>query len=276
MRRDHLKAAECKIHRGDNLPHLKRLPPGFCDLIYLDPPFFTGKNRKTTDQSAGYSDRWEGGISSYLSFMQPRLVQCHRVLAEHGTLYLHVDWRVSHHLRIVLDDLFGRSNFMNEIVWHYRTGGLSRGWFARKHDTILVYARRLGKHRFHVLRQGEYRTDGLKRDSQGRPYKSTKKGRLYFSAEGPALTDVWDVPFLSTVSKERVGWPTQKPQALLERIIRASSNPGDLVADFFCGSGTTLAAAQVLGRQWLGCDVSPEAVRIAQRRLSRLRVSASK
>ncbi len=275
MRRDDQKAVVCKIHRGDNLPFLERQPQGLCDLIYLDPPFFTGKNRKTTDQSAGYSDRWDGGISSYLSFMQPRLAQCHRLLAEHGTLYLHVDWRVSHHLRIALDDLFSRSNFMNEIVWHYRTGGLSRRWFARKHDTILVYARRLGKHRFQLLRQGEYRTDGLKRDRQGRPYKSTTKGRLYFNVEGPALTDVWDMPFLSTVSKERVDWPTQKPQALLERIILASSNPGDLVGDFFCGSGTTLAAAKALGRRWLGCDISPEAVRIARGRLSRLRVSSS-
>ncbi|MFH1416880.1 MAG: site-specific DNA-methyltransferase [Planctomycetota bacterium] len=273
MRSDDVKAAACSVHCGDNLPYLERLPPGCCDLIYLDPPFFTGKHRKTADQSAGFSDRWDGGIASYLSFMQPRLAQCHRVLAEHGTLYLHCDWRVCHHLRIGLDELFGRSNFMNEIVWHYRTGGLSRRWFARKHDTILVYARRLGKHRFHVLRHGEFRTDGLKRDSRGRPYKSTKKGRLYFNAEGPALTDVWDVPFLSTVSNERVAWPTQKPQALLERIILASSDPGDLVADFFCGSGTALAAAKMLGRRWLGCDVSPEAVRIAKRRLSRLRVT---
>ena len=109
---------------------------------------------------------------------------------------------------------------------------------------------------------------GLKYDEQGRPYKSTRQGRLYFHADGPAMTDVWDLPFLSTVSLERTGWPTQKPLALLERIIRASSDPGDLVADFFCGSGTTLVAAQRLGRRYVGCDTSVEAVRIARGRLT--------
>ena len=161
-------------------------------------------------QSATFDDRWPAGTRSYLEFMRPRLEQCRRLLGERGTLYVHADWRAGHYLRIQLDEVFGHRNFLNEIVWHYRTGGLSNRWFARKHDTILVYARSLGRHRFNVIRQGEFRTDGLKRDARGRPYKSTRKGRLYFHTDGPALTDVWDIPFLSTVSLERTGWPAQK------------------------------------------------------------------
>lgn len=275
------RAAESAVHRGDNLLIMQRLPDGCCDLIYLDPPFMTGKARtlpagrvaargaeRSRRRADAYSDQWAGGLKRYLAFMQPRLAECRRLLAPHGSLYVHVDWRVAHYVRILLDTIFGAERFLNEIIWHYRTGGVSRRWFARKHDTILLYAREPGRHRFNVLRDGVYRTDGLKRDANGRPYKSTKKGPLYFNAAGPALADVWDIPFLSTVSRERVRWPTQKPLALLTRIIRASTRPGDLVADFFCGSGTTLVAAKSIGRRWLGCDQSAQAVRITRTRLA--------
>jgi len=163
--------------------------------------------------------------------------------------------------------LYGYDHFLNEIIWSYRSGGRSRRWFARKHDTILVYARQHGRHRFRVLREGAFRTDGLKYDDRGRPYKNTKAGRLYFHPDGPALTDVWEIPFLSTVARERVDYPTQKPERLLERIIEALTDPGDVVADLFCGSGTTLAVAERLGRRWLGCDISPKAVGVARKRL---------
>ena len=268
MRRRPRAAVSSRLHCGDNLPYMGELPDGCCDLIYVDPPFCTRKERRGAAESATFDDRWPAGTRSYLQFMRPRLRECRRLLARHGTLYVHVDWRVSHYMRIELDEVLGHENFLNEIVWHYRTGGLSKRWFARKHDTILAYARALGRHRFNVIRQGEFRTDGLKRDERGRPYKSTKKGRLYFHTDGPALTDVWDIPFLSTVSLERTGWPAQKPLALLERIIQASSRPGDVVADFFCGSGTTLVAAQRLKRQWLGCDISKTATAIAAKRLA--------
>jgi site-specific DNA-methyltransferase (adenine-specific) len=250
---------------------MSALPPAACDLIYIDPPFCSGRTRvgrpSGSAAPARFEDAWSGGIKAYLAFMLPRLEQCHRLLSTAGTLYVHVDWRAAAYLRICLDTIFGPRNFLNEIIWHYRTGGVSRRWFGRKHDTLLVYARQAGRHRFNVLREGIFRTDGLKRDDAGRPYKSTKKGRLYFHPGGPALTDVWDIPFLSTVSRERCGWPTQKPLALLERIIRAGSRPGDVVADFFCGSGTALVAAQRLHRRWLGCDSSSKAVRLARRRL---------
>jgi site-specific DNA-methyltransferase (adenine-specific) len=254
------------LRRGDNLPFMQRLPEGSCDLISIDPPFCTG--RAPRRGGAGYSDQWSGGIKSYLAFLFPRLVECHRLLPPHGTLYVHLDWRAAHYVRIQLDTIFGTANFLNEIIWHYRTGGVARQWFSRKHDTILVYARKLGRHHFQQIREGRFRTDGLKYDKSGRPFKSTKKGPLYFHADGPALTDVWDIPFLSTVSLERVRWPTQKPLALARRIILASSRPGDLVADFFCGSGTTMVAAKQMGRRYLGCDSSAKATTIARRRLS--------
>ncbi len=268
MKRRSAGSTATGLHCRDNLPYMSALPDGCCDLIYIDPPFFSGRRRSTTKGNGSFKDHWPGGLDSYLDFMSPRLEHCHRLLPRSGTLYVHLDWRVVHHLRVRLDAIFGERNFLNEIIWHYRTGGVSKRWFGRKHDTILVYARKLGEHRFNVLREGVFRTDGLNHDADGRPYKSTRKGRLYFDARGPALTDVWDIPFLSTVSRERTTWPTQKPRALLERIIRASSVPGDLVADFFCGSGTTLVAARALGRRWLGCDASEEAVKIARRRLS--------
>ena len=137
----------------------------------------------------------------------------------------------------------------------------------RKHDTLLLYARNAGRHTFNRMRGGQYRTRDLRFTEDGRPYKSTRNGPIYFHADGPILSDVWDIPFLSTVSKERTDYPTQKPETLLERIILASSNEGDLVADFFCGSGTTLAVAKRLERRWLGCDINPEAVAIAEKRL---------
>ena len=264
------QALDCEgqIVCADNLAFTESLPDGCCDLIYIDPPFNSGKNHTVAAGGLRVRDVWSGDIDVYMAFLTPRLGQMYRLLADTGTMYVHLDWHAVHYVKVYLDGLFGAGNFLNEVVWSYRTGGLSKQWFARKHDTILVYAKRKGMHRFNVLRQGEFRTDGMNYDDAGRPYKKTKKGRLYFHREGPALTDVWDIPFLSTVSSERVGYPTQKPEALLDRIVRASSNPGDLLADFFCGSGTTLVVARRLGRRFVGCDVSRGAVRIAQQRLA--------
>lgn len=256
----------------DNLPLLCAMPDDSIDLVYIDPPFMTNATRRESGGNS-FPDRWAGGVAEYIAFLEPRIRQMLRVLTERGTIYVHVDWRASHHVRLMLDNVFGAGNFLNEIIWTYRTGGLSRRWFARKHDTIFAYAKASGKHTFNIHRGGQFRTDGMKTDDQGRPFKSTRKGPLYFHPEGPALTDVWDIPFLSTVSSERVGYPSQKPEALLERIIRASSNPGDRVADFFCGSGTTLAVAMRLDRRIVGCDVSPEAMAVTAKRLDAINSS---
>jgi len=255
---------------GDNLALMADLPDGSCDLIYVDPPFNSRRRRTSRMDRSGYDDRWPDGLAGYLDFLRQRIGHMYRLLSARGSLYFHADWRTVHYSKIMLDEVFGRRNFLNEIVWSYRTGGRCDRWFARKHDTLLLYAKNAGRHTFHVLRDGQYRTDGLKRDEGGRPYKSTRKGRLYFDAAGPAMTDVWEIPFLSTVSLERTGYPTQKPLALLRRIVAASSDPGDVVADFFCGSGTALVAAAESDRRWLGCDVEPRAVDITVRRLGRV------
>jgi site-specific DNA-methyltransferase (adenine-specific) len=244
------------------------LPDESCDLIYADPPF--NSNRRVVRQSnpaMHFEDRYDGGLSGYLDFLRPRIVQMHRLLAPSGTMYVHLDWRTAHYVKVMLDELFGAENFLNEIIWRYRSGGHPGRWFARKHDTILSYARCAGRHRFNQLRGEPYRTQDLLFDDDGRPYKSTRKGRVHFHRDGGVLSDVWDIPFLSTVSKERTSYPTQKPEALIERIVLASSNPGELIADFFCGSGTTLAVARRLGRRFLGCDDNPAAVDLTIRRL---------
>jgi len=257
---------------ADNLAWMQGLPAAGCDLIYVDPPFMSNVPRST--QAGGrFDDRWPGGIGEYLGFLEPRVVEMRRLLSERGTLYVHVDPRTSHYVKVALDRVFGDAHFLNEVIWSYRTGGRSKQWFARKHDVLLVYAKQRGQHVFNVQRCGDFRTDGLMRDEAGRSYKQTKNGRLYFHPDGPAMTDVWDVPFLSTVARERTGYPTQKPEALLERVVRASSDPGDVVADMFCGSGTTLAVAERLGRRWLGCDISAEAVTVARQRLAGLQSS---
>ncbi len=257
-----------RIVCDDNLDFMRSLPDGCCDLIYIDPPF--NSNRivgPTNGHSATFDDRHSDGVRGFLSFLAPRLREMHRLLSTKGSLYVHLDWRTVHYVKVLLDEVFGERNFLNEIIWSYRSGGVAKRWFARKHDTLLLYARQAGAHTFHQLRDGEYRTQDLKMSTEGVPFKQTRNGRLYFHPEGPAVPDVWEIPFLSTVSNERVGYPTQKPEALLERIIRASSNEGDLVADFFCGSGTTLAVAKRLDRRWVGCDINPDAVAIAERRL---------
>jgi len=251
----------------DNLSLLATLPDEHCDLIYADPPFNCNRTLGAA-KSARYtfSDQ-HAGLEGYLAFLRPRLVEMHRVLSDTGSLYVHLDWRSSHHVRVLLDGVFGSNNFLNEIIWAYRSGGRPGQWFGRKHDTILFYAKHAGRHTFHCQRGGAYRTQGLRGLNNGAPYKNTQNGRIYFDPAGPALSDVWDIPFLSTVSKQRTGYPTQKPVALLERIVRASSNEGDLVGDFFCGSGTTLAAARNLGRLAIGCDINPDAATITRERL---------
>lgn len=257
-----------QVGLGDNLDFMNRLPNECCHLIYADPPF--NSNRKVANRSRPgfhFDDRHDGGLATYLQFLRPRLAQMRRLLAPTGVVYVHLDWRTVHYVKVMLDGLFGPENFLNEIIWHYRSGGRPGRWFPRKHDTILLYAKHAGRHFYKPLRGEAYRTRDLLYDEEGRPYKTTRKGRLYFSAEGAPVTDVWDIPFLSTVSNERVAYPTQKPEALLERIIEASSRKGDVVADFFCGSGTTLVVAKRLGRPYLGCDSNSKAVDLARRRL---------
>ena len=214
-----------------------------------------------------------GSLLAYLVHMTLRIVEIHRVLKPTGSFYLHCDPTASHYLKLVMDSIFCSDqrggDFLNEIIWSYRTGGVGKRWFSRKHDCIFLYAKTTNNadRVFNVQRSGEFRTEGMNYDEDGRPYKSTKKGRLYFNIGGPTMTDVWEIPFLSTVSLERLGYPTQKPEALLERIIKASSNEGDVVLDAYCGCGTTVAVAQRLNRRWIGIDITYQSISLILKRL---------
>ncbi len=240
------------------------LTPGTFRLIYLDPPFLTGREQVGTRDGLVYDDRWAGDLDSYLPWLQQRLQAIFPLLCSDGSLVLHLDWRTTHYARVILDGIFGRDGFMNEIIWHYTGGGRSKRRFSCKHDTLLWYSRSQ-KPVFNI-------------DAVRLPYKPTSgyarsgivaaSGRKYMpDPRGTPVDDVWDIPIINPMALERIGYPTQKPLALLNRLINALSNPGELVGDLCCGSGTTLAAAHQLGRNWLGCDVSAAATDCTRQRL---------
>ena len=276
------------------------------DLIYLDPPF--NKNKKFTApigssaEGATFSDifrekdvkdewvitinedhpelyHYLNGIKGvgnhynycYLVYMAIRLIECHRVMKETGSLYLHCDPTMSHYLKIVLDCIFGESNFQNEIVWCYNTQGKPKKGFAKKHDQILYYVK---DNREYVFNKITITPNDIKRYNKievdtKRKYQIDGKGYKYYLDEGRYCPDYWDIPALISLSKERTGYPTQKPVALLERIIKASSNKNDIVLDPFCGCATTCVAAEKLERKWIGIDVSHKAHDLVKLRLDK-------
>ena len=272
---------------GDNLDLLACLErdgtPGL-DLVYMDPPFGTGKRRM--GRRAGYEDA--SVDAEVLSRTWELLSGVRRLLSDKGQVMLHVDWRASAWMRLLLDEVFGAETFRNEIVWHYSSGG--RGGskrYARKWDAILWYApgkdsvfrpERIARPRNRCPRCGQeiLQPNHMKRhrDEQGRTYRTIRsQGRTYryYDDDPVAPPDVWqDISHIQQRSPERTGYPTQKPEALLDRILLAHSDPGDLVADFFCGSGTTLAVAHRLGRDWIGCDRGKDAIELSRDRLTRL------
>jgi site-specific DNA-methyltransferase (adenine-specific) len=267
---------------GPALDILERLPGGSVDLIYVDPPFGTGQTRRLDSIRTGAGDRTRRGfgertyryevsssiayrddmpLEEYLGFLEAHLRAAHRVLRDDGSLYLHLDFHSAHHARLILDDVFGPDRFLNEIIWAYDYGGRPRDRWPRKHDTILWYAK------------GDRWT--FNRDDVDRlPYMAPGLVGPEKAARGKLPTDVWWMTIVPTNSRERTGYPTQKPEALLTRILLASSNPGDLVLDFFCGSGTTGAVAKRLGRRFLLIDEQPEAIQIARRRLAAVEAGA--
>jgi len=253
---DHNKN-ERKLFRGDMLDVASLLEPGSFRLIYLDPPFLTGRERVGSTAEYSYDDRWQGDLDAYLPWLEQRLRALFALLDEQGSLVLHLDWRAAHYAKVMLDGIFGRENFINEIIWHYTGGGRSKKRFSCKHDTLLWYCR--GSRPYFDI------------DAVRVPYKQTSgyarggiksaAGRHYCPhPDGTPVDDVWDIPIINPMSAERCGYPTQKPKALLERIIKALSAPGDRVGDFCFGSGTTLICAEKLGRQWVGCDISADAL----------------
>jgi site-specific DNA-methyltransferase (adenine-specific) len=264
------------VVEADNLDVLGALPDGVVDLAYADPPFGTGKTRRLESIRLGAGERtrpdFRGDATAYevvsdhafddglpleahLAALEGRLREIHRVLAADGSLYLHVDWRTSHHVRLLLDHVFGAERFVNEIVWAYDYGGRARDRWPRKHDTILWYAKG------DVWRFEREAIDRI-------PYLAPGLVGPEKAARGKLPTDVWWMTIVPPGSAERTGYPTQKPVRLLERIVAASSRPGDLVLDPYAGSGTTGVAAARLGRRWLLVDRNPAAVEIARRRLA--------
>lgn len=260
---------------GDNADVLGRLPDGAFDLIYLDPPFNTGREqtRATVRVRAdpegtrtGFGGRrytteevvrraFADSFDDYLAFLGPRLERCRDLLAPHGTLYLHLDPRESHYAKVLLDEIFGRDCFLNEIVWAYDFGARTKKRWPAKHDTILVYVRDPERYWF----------DSAEVDRE--PYMAPGLQTPERAARGKLPTDVWWHTIVGTTSRERTGYPTQKPEGVLRRVVTASSRPGGWCLDPFCGSGTLGAVAAGLGRRFVLIDAAAEAVDIAGQRL---------
>ena len=270
-----LGAGESEPNRlllADALALLGTLPDGSVDLAYADPPFATGQVRRGPGAD-GAEHRYDDTLddpAAYRTWLEPHLAELHRVLAPTGSLFLHLDHRMSAHARIALDEVFGRGAFRNEIVWRYGLGGRApANAFARKHDVLLFYARGPAN-TFNRLRGGLTPAMAAKyshSDEHGR-YQNAH-GRRYYLKGGKPFDSVWDIPSLAPTAAERTGYPTQKPLALLERVIAATTSPGALVIDPFVGSGTTAVAAQRLHRRFTAGDSSVRAVRVTCGRLER-------
>jgi len=255
------------VNNGLALDFLKSFEARSVDLIYTDPPFGTGDVQTLSRKIGGkivskysYSDKFD----NYIEFLTPHLVEMHRILKDTGTLYLHLDWRWVHYAKVKCDEIFGHDNFLNEIVWSYNFGGRGKDRWPQKHDTILVYTKEQGKHVFNWNDIDRIPYAAPELQYVGRSKEDAEK-RI---AEGQVPTDVWSISIVGTASKERVGYPSQKPVKLVKRIITASSNPGDLVVDPFVGSGTTAVAAVEANRNFVVNDLSPDSIDIVCRRLA--------
>jgi site-specific DNA-methyltransferase (adenine-specific)/adenine-specific DNA-methyltransferase len=251
---------------------------GKIDLIYIDPPFDSKadyrtkiklpgcdiEKRPTVIEQFAYSDTWKDGTASYLRMMVPRLILMRELLSEKGSIYVHIDWHVGHYVKVIMDEIFGKENFVNEIIWAYKSGGVSERYFARKHDVIYLYGKCESQRIFNPIKEKSYFSSskpGFK-DIQNKIFKDDKGWYSFVNSR-----DVWNIDMVGRSSSERINYATQKPEKLLERIIKASSNPDSIVADFFAGSGTTGAVAEKLGRRWIMSDLGKPACMIMRKRL---------
>ncbi|MEX2682318.1 MAG: site-specific DNA-methyltransferase [Candidatus Sigynarchaeota archaeon] len=290
-----------RLIQGDNLQVMHHLLAtgyeGRIDLVYIDPPFWSGDDYYINDGQdvLAYKDRWNGSIDTYLDMIYPRLQLVHRLLSERGSAFVHVDWHGGHYIKILLDEIFGRWNLRNEIIWWYGGPSPVKTSFPRKHDVIFFYSKSREYTFFpQYAPMKQYLYERARKDPDGRLWvdqnvgKITRRkfeelaadGRVFKTKtgryrrkqfldemEGDMVDDVWTIPIINSQANERLGYPTQKPRALLDRVIACASKPGDLVADFFCGSGTTLVAATSLNRSWIGVDASRVAIEMARDRL---------
>ncbi len=268
------------IVAGDNMSVLEALPEGTFDLVYMDPPFNTGR-AQTRDQlevsrapdatgpgsrvgfgGQRYASRllqslsYDDAFSDYLAFLEPRLRRCRELLAPHGTLYFHIDYREAHYCKLLLDEIFGRAAFLNELIWAYDYGAKPRRRWPAKHDTILVYAREPGAHHFDA--------EAVDRE----PYMAPGLVSAEKAARGKRPTDVWFHTIVPTNGREKTGYPTQKPEGVVRRIVSASSRPAGWCLDPFAGSGTLGAVCQKLGRHFVLVDSSPTAIAVMRERLT--------
>ncbi len=275
MRRPSDSQGSDRILLGENLELLPELPDEGFQLIYIDPPFNTGSERRhaalkvsADEQGArrGFQGRryrsetgrrfsYADSFEDYLDFIEPRLAQAHRLLGPEGTLYFHIDYREAHYCKLLLDEIFGRASFLNEIIWAYDYGARAKRRWPAKHDTILVY----------VKDPERYHFDSEQVDRE--PYMAPGLVTAEKAARGKLPTDVWWHTIVPTAGAERTGYPTQKPEGIVRRMVQASTRPGEWCLDFFAGSGTLGAVAAELGRHYVLIDSNPEAVAIMRRRL---------
>lgn len=265
------------------LPSLR----GKVDLIYIDPPFDSKADyrtkltlpggdisqKPTTIEQFAYADTWKDGTVSYLRMLYPRLVLMRELLSDHGSIYVHIDWHVGHYVKVLMDEIFGKENFRNEIVWHYNnkmSGAVVSHDFVCEHDSVFFYTKG-EKNTFNEIREDRdepvKQSKRVKIDGKNMRARNENGEMLYELSYDKKIKDVWKLPYIASTSKERLGYATQKPEALLERIIKASSNEGDLVCDFFGGSGTTAAVAERLGRRWITSDIGKPATLVMRKRL---------
>ncbi len=312
-----------KLFCMDNLELMKQLPKGKIDLIYIDPPFGINVDKKfgMISWNKNNQDKNEvdiifptlekiltNGECNYLRWLYPRLALMKELLSDKGSIYVHLDWHTSHYVKILLDEIFGRDRFVNEIIWksgNIRGAKTSADKYGRVTDSIFFYTKtndyffetpfkpidlnaknnkfihhdKNGRLYSRDCPLGDYSEEKIKEfEQQGRIY-TTKNGkrqliRYYDEVKGLAVGNLWDdIDYINQVANERLNYATQKPEALLERIIKASSNEGDLVADFFCGSGTTCVVAKKLNRCYIGCDINSKAIQITEKRLNNKRSS---
>ena len=265
------------VHEADNLAVLRGMPAGSVDLIYIDPPFNTGTRqerarfRAIRDDGGGRrgfqgrayriepreSHGFDDSFDDFLAFIGARIREAHRILAPHGSLFFHLDYREIHYCKVLIDSIFGRRSFINEIIWAYDYGARSRKKWSAKHDTILWYARDPQRYTFNFEE-----VDRI-------PYMAPGLVGAEKAARGKTPTDVWWHTIVSPTGREKTGYATQKPLGIVSRIVRVHSNPGDTLCDFFAGSGTLGEAAYTLGRHCILVDENPEAVAVMRRRFSR-------
>lgn len=277
-----------RLIHGNCIDELKKIETETVDLIYLDPPFYTQRKHtlKTRDNSKTYefSDQWES-LSEYLDMIKGGMVELSRILKETGSLFFHCDRRVSHHIRLLLDGVFGTQNFQSQIIWYYKRWSNAKKGLLSSHQNIYFYSKTKA-FRFNTIYTDYSPTTNVdqilqrrKRDKYNKStYARDEDGNVIMNGEkkGVPLSDVWEIPFLNPKAKERTGYPTQKPILLLEKIISLATAENDLVLDPFCGSGTTLVAAKLLNRRYIGIDLSEEAIELSEKRLSSLVKTNSK